>query len=201
MDHRPRGARRQRRDACSSTPRTATPRPRRCRTRSSRTTRARPRRPASADGIVVTPVAQPARATAASSTTRRTAAPPTPTPPAWIADRANELLADGLAGVKRMPLAQALGGRHAPAARLPRRLRRRPAARRRPRRDPRRRRPHRRRPARRRERRLLGRDRRAARPRPDRGQPARRPDVALHDARLGRQDPDGLLVPVRDGRR
>ena len=27
----------------------------------------------------------------------------------------------------------------------------------------------------------------------------RRPDLAVHDARLGRQDPDGLLVAVRDG--
>ena len=61
------------------------------------------------------------------------------------------------------------------------------------------RRADRRRPARRRQRRLLGRDRRAARPGPDRGQPARRPDLAVHDAGLGRQDPDGLLVAVRDG--
>ena len=38
------------------------------------------------------------------------------------------------------------------------------------------------------------RDRRAPPPRPHRRQPARRPDVALHDARLGRQDPHGLLV-------
>ena len=37
------------------------------------------------------------------------------------------------------------------------------------------------------------------RPRPHRGQPAGRPDVAVHDPRLGRQDPDGLLVAVRDG--
>ena len=59
--------------------------------------------------------------------------------------------------------------------------------------------PDRRRPARRREGRLLGRDRRPARPRPDRGQPARRPDLAVHDARLGRQDPDGLLLAERDG--
>ena len=29
--------------------------------------------------------------------------------------------------------------------------------------------------------------------------PARRPDVAVHDPRLGRQDPHGLLVAVRDG--
>ena len=35
------------------------------------------------------------------------------------------------------------------------------------------------------------------RPRPHRGQPAGRPDVALHDPRLGREDPDGLLVARR----
>ena len=65
--------------------------------------------------------------------------------------------------------------------------------------DPVGRRADRRRPARRRERRLLGRDRRPARPRPDRGEPAGRPDLAVHDARLGRQDPDGLLLAVGDG--
>ena len=58
---------------------------------------------------------------------------------------------------------------------------------------------HRRRPAGRRERGLLGGDRRAARARSDRGEPAGRPDLAVHDAGLGRQDPDGLLVAVRDG--
>ena len=87
----------------------------------------------------------------------------------------------------------------AASLRLPGHLRRRPAERRRPRPRSGGRRAHRRRPARRRERRLLGRDRRAARPRPDRGQPARRPDLAVHDAGLGRQDPDGLLVAVGDG--
>ena len=35
--------------------------------------------------------------------------------------------------------------------------------------------------------------------RPHRGQPARRPDLALHDPRLGRQDPHGLLVTLGDG--
>jgi hypothetical protein len=39
----------------------------------------------------------------------------------------------------------------------------------------------------------------SARARPHRRQPARRPDLALHDAGLGRQDPDGLLVAVGDG--
>ena len=47
--------------------------------------------------------------------------------------------------------------------------------------------------------RVLGRDRRAARPRPHRGQPPGRPHVAVHDAGLGRQDPDGLLLAVGDG--
>ena len=59
--------------------------------------------------------------------------------------------------------------------------------------------PDRRRPARRGQRRLLGRDRRAVRPGPDRGQPGSRRDVPVHDPGLGRQDPDGLLLAVRDG--
>ena len=37
------------------------------------------------------------------------------------------------------------------------------------------------------------------RPGPDRGQPDGRPDLAVHDPGLGRQDPDGLLLAVRDG--
>ena len=37
------------------------------------------------------------------------------------------------------------------------------------------------------------------RPRPDRRQPAGRRHLAVHDARLGRQDPDGLLLAVGDG--
>ena len=61
------------------------------------------------------------------------------------------------------------------------------------------RRPDRRRPARRGQRRLLGRDRRAAQPRADRGQSAGRRDVAVHDAGHRRQDPDGLQLAERDG--
>ena len=61
------------------------------------------------------------------------------------------------------------------------------------------RRAHRRGPAGRRVRRVLGRDRRVLRARPHRGEPDGRPAVGVHDARLGRQDPDGLLVAVRDG--
>ena len=66
-------------------------------------------------------------------------------------------------------------------------------------RDPRQRAAARRRPAGRRERRLLGGDRRAPRPRPDDHQRRGRPDLPLRAARLGRQDPHGLLVAVRDG--
>ena len=47
--------------------------------------------------------------------------------------------------------------------------------------------------------RLLGRDRQPARARPHRGEPAGRRDLAVHDPRLGRQDPDGLLLAVGDG--
>ena len=46
---------------------------------------------------------------------------------------------------------------------------------------------------------VLGRDRRAARPRPDRGEPPGGCHVEVHDPRLGREDPDGLLVAVGDG--
>ena len=115
----------------------------------------------------------------------------------WIADRANELLDDGLDGVRRIAVRPGPG--RAQPLRLPRRLRRRPAARARPGRHPRGRRPHRRRPAGRRQRRLLGRDRRTPRARPDRRQPDWSTPPGVHDARLGRQDPDGLLVAVRHG--
>ena len=49
------------------------------------------------------------------------------------------------------------------------------------------------------QRRVLGADPRALRPRRDRRQPAGRSDVRVHDARPRRPDPDGLLEPVRDG--
>ncbi len=89
---------------------------------------------------------------------------------------------------------------HARKLRLPRRLRRRPREHHRRGGHPPRRRPHRRRPARRRVRRVLGADRRALRPRPHGRQPRGRPDVALHDARLGREDPHGSVVALGDGR-
>ena len=49
-------------------------------------------------------VAQPARPTAASSTTRRTAARPTTAVTGWIQDQANALLEASLQSVQRMPL-------------------------------------------------------------------------------------------------
>ena len=58
---------------------------------------------------------------------------------------------------------------------------------------------HRRRPDGRRVGALLGRDRRALRPGPDRHQRQGRPAVRVHDRRLGRQDPDGPVVAACDG--
>ena len=79
------------------------------------------------------------------------------------------------------------------------RLRRRPRLGDRPRRDPGLRPAARRRPARRREPRLLAGDPRPARARPRDRQRGARPDVPVRPARLGREDPDGLLVALRDG--
>ena len=59
--------------------------------------------------------------------------------------------------------------------------------------------PGRRRSARRLERALLGAHRRGVRARPHRREPGRGPDLRLHAARSRRQDPDGLLLAVRDG--
>ncbi len=97
------------------------------------------------------------------------------------------------------PVRQGGGGRYHGEVRLPRRLRVGPAAGGGPRRDQGGRGAHRGRPARRGERGVLGRDRRPVRPGPDRGQPGGRQDVPVHDAGLGRQDPDGLLVALRHG--
>ncbi len=83
--------------------------------------------------------------------------------------------------------------------RFPRRLRRGPREDHRHRGDRTLRPAHRSGPARRRERALLGAHRRALRPRPDRGQSRGGPRVGLHDLGLGREDPHGPLVAVRDG--
>ena len=144
------------------------------------------------------PRATTRRATAASSTTRRTAAPPTPMPPAGSRTARTSSSPAGLEGVA----AHAVQGprrRRPRRLRLPRRVRARPREHHRRRRDPQRRRAHRRRPAGRGIRRVLGADRRGARPRPHGREPRRRPDLAVHDARLGREDPDGSVVALGDG--
>ena len=115
-----------------------------------------------------------------------------------IQDRANELLADGLKGVRRVSSARAVSA--AREVRFPRQLRGGARTGRGPGRDQDGRGAHRRRPARRGERGLLGRDRRPVRSRPDRRQPGGGRHLPVHDAGLGRQDPDGLLLAVRHGR-
>ena len=85
-------------------------------------------------------------------------------------------------------------------ARLRGPVRRRPGERPRHGRDRRGEAPDRRRSPRRRLRGLLGAHRRALRHRPRRREPGRGPDLLVHDPRQGRQDPDGLLVPLRHGR-
>ena len=119
----------------------------------------------------------------------------------WIEDRANELLRDGNAGGEAAAAAPPrISGRHdapattscsptsticatsstwtrsaPPGSKLGRRS------------------------ARRRRRALLGADQRDLRPRHHRRQPAGRSDLLVHDRRSRRQDPHGLLEPLRDG--
>ena len=120
---------------CSSTRATATPRRRPCRTRSSRSTAARPvrlgRRAGRRDRRHA--VAQPAAPTAGSSTTRPMADRPTPTRRRSSRPGPTSCIRDGLRGVRRVPLDQALARDR--DLRLHRSLRRRPAQRRRPRGD------------------------------------------------------------------
>ncbi len=192
LPHDRRGARRRTASTSSSTPTGATPTPvisHAILTHNQGGSRAHN---PPADGIVVTPVAQPARR-------RRLQVQPAARRAGrhrrHRLDRARgERAARGRAG--RRP-ARARRRADRPRPRL--RLRRRPRLGDRPRRDPGLRPAARRRPARRREPRLLAGDPRPPRARPGDRQRGARPDVPLRPARLGREDPDGLLVAVRDG--
>ena len=194
LGDRARGARRQRRDRARRRRRRATRRPRRSPTRSSAPTAGKTGS-GLADGIVVTPSHNPPRDGGFKYNPPHGGPADTDATDGDRGPRQRAARAPGLDGVRRDRRSPGRGRPRAPYDFLGD-LRRRPAERldidairEAGRAD-------RRRPAGRRERRLLGRDRRAARPRPDRGQPAGRPDVAVHDAGLGRQDPDGLLVAV-----
>ena len=119
----------------------------------------------------------------------------------WIQDRANDLLRGGNRDVRRLPYEPGDEGHRRTAATISScptskdladvidmdAIRAAGLA-------------DRRRSAGRRLRGLLGADRRDLRPGHHRGQPGRRSDVPLHDRRSRRQDPHGLLQPVRDGR-
>ena len=174
----PRGARRQRGARCSSTTATATRRPRPCRTRSSPLNRGKAGTGSGAglaDGIVVTPSHNPP-ADGGFKYNPPHGGPADTDATSVIAARANELIRDGLEDVRRVAVRPGARARPAPTTSWARYVDDLPnvvdlAA------HPRGRRAHRRRPARRRLGRLLGRDRRAARPRPHRRQPARRPAV------------------------
>ena len=118
----------------------------------------------------------------------------------WVQNRANELLRAGNAGVKRVPFAAALKAAttHQEDFVLPyvKDLRQRH----RHGRDPRRRPQAGRGSARRCGGALLGTDQRRLRLEHHRRESAGRSDLLVHDGRSRRQDPHGLLQPVRDGR-
>ena len=115
----------------------------------------------------------------------------------WIQDEANRLLEAGLDGVRQV--AARGGARGRDRSRLPGRLRRRPRVGHRHGRDPCVRAAARGGSAGRCERRLLAGHRRTLRPGPDGHQHDGGPAVRVHDLRLGRPDPDGPVVTVRDG--
>ena len=118
---------------------------------------------------------------------------------AVVEKRANAYLADGLKGVKRIDYAKARKSANVARLRLHHALRRRSRQCRRSRPGQIRRRQYRHRSARRRRRALLASDHRALRPEGHRRERGDRSDLPLHDRRLGRQDPHGLLLALRDG--
>ena len=153
-----------------------------------------------ADGIVITPSHNPPE-DGGFKYNPPTGGPADTDVTRWIEDRANRLLSSDLDGVARIAYERArraatththdyvgsyvndlaFGRRHGG--------------------HPRRQAQDRRRSARRRERGVLGADRRTLRHRHRGGERHGGSDVPLHAARLGRQDPHGLLVAVRHGAR
>ena len=117
----------------------------------------------------------------------------------WVEDRANALLRENNAGVKRVPYStRAQSSNHA-SGRLRSALRQRPAQRGRHGSHSLRRAEDGRRPARRRRQALLGADQLDLRTRYQGGQSGHRSDLLLHDRRSRRQNPHGLLQSVCDG--
>ena len=153
--------------------------------------------PGLADGIVVTPSHNPPRDGGFKYNPPH-GGPAGSEATSWIADRANEILRSGVGAVRRVSLDDALAAEprtatttSSPTSTTSRRSSTstrsatracgsaptRSAARRR----------------------VLGRDRRALQARPHGREPAGRPALGLHDPRLGREDPHGLLLALRHG--
>ena len=159
----------------------------------------RARRASRADGIVITPSHNPP-GDGGFKYNPPHGGPADTDVTSWIQDRANALLRGRQRRGQAHPLRAGDPGRDDAPGRLRHALRRGPGERDRHGRDPLRRPEAGRRPAGRRGGPLLGADRRPVRPGHHRHEPGGRPDLPVHDARPRRQDPDGLLQPLRDGR-
>ena len=151
-----------------------------------------------ADGIVITPSHNPPRDGGIKYNPPH-GGPADTDATGWIEQRANALMHDGNRGVRRLPYAQALAAADDRAGRFRRSLRRRSGRRHRHGSDPPGRPEDRRRSARRRGRGLLEADRRELRPEYRGGESEGRSGLRLHDAGPRRQDPHGLLQPLRHG--
>ena len=149
-----------------------------------------------ADGIVVTPSHNPPR-DGGFKYNPPNGGPADTQVTGWIQDRANTLLTDELRGVKRIPVRPRVPRRHHPWPRLHGLVHPRPGRSRGYGRAARHGAQPRRRSYGRRRRPVLGNDR-GALPRPDHRRERRGgPHLPLHERRLGRKDPHGLLLALR----